>query len=139
MISAHFAERSSVNSMHVPFENEIRTTSDLSVRETINCAPSIGRMLGTPVSSSVNNNHEASSDETRTLSSRAVTPFSPQVDDVSLTLVLSQFFSISGPSSDDMSFLLHARRFGMSDAKQHARNLGWHCAQAIRAVEHMAK
>jgi hypothetical protein len=48
---------------------------------------------------------------------------------------LFQFFSLSNPSADDITFLLVARRSGRTAAKRLAFMLNWNCQAAIQAVD----
>jgi hypothetical protein len=124
--------------MHVALENVICKEIDVPVSEHTNAAPSMDRTLVTPelVSNIVTVAPTAS---TLTRKSATVPDFNPQEDERSVVSILSQFFNLSSPSHDDMKFLLEVRRYGISDAKQRARDFHWQCVAAISAVERMAK
>jgi hypothetical protein len=71
------------------------------------------------------------------VSNNAVPFFQPLDATNTVVSVLCQFFNISNPSDDDMIFLLLARRYGFSEAKRGASELGCNCAVAIGAFERL--
>jgi hypothetical protein len=84
-----------------------------------------------------------------TMSSEEVTDATRMINPLDMPLIdfssecnlgdaLSQFFNIPNASPDDMSFLLHARRFGISHAKLLAKACRWQCDAAIRGADRFA-
>jgi hypothetical protein len=107
--------------------------------EDVKVAPSSDLCVDTPDSSPISFSTDESTANTLTYNSWSVPVLGSLNRECSLTRAFCQFFNISNASSNDIDYLLFARRYGKTYANQLARAFGWSCEEAIRAVEHMTK
>jgi hypothetical protein len=94
----------------------IRNEDLSSETQYAKAAPSSGRGVETPVSASTSCSTKQSTEPTETYRSWDIPVLGSLNRECSVTAALCQFFNISSASSNDIDYLLFARRYGKTYA-----------------------